>query len=185
MHLHLKNFLKRLYNFYIFYNLNKIFWWPLEMLSWLNFLPVEEMIEIFLDSFINFSYNESYGNYLHYSVQNLEIIEPSHSSLWGTTNKKKSLFHLLKTTKTIGGYAGDPFVCLFYNFLAVLSFINYFKVLNVAYLLTNPFRINNKSFFFQIGCPLENDSLPLYSLCINHCRSIITLWTLLDWGNWI
>ncbi|KAJ8633736.1 hypothetical protein MRB53_027072 [Persea americana] len=37
------------------------------------------------------------------SVQNLEIIDPSHSSLWGTTNKKKSLFHLLKTTKTIGG----------------------------------------------------------------------------------
>ncbi|XP_050230451.1 DNA mismatch repair protein MSH4 isoform X2 [Mercurialis annua] len=37
------------------------------------------------------------------SVQNLEIIEPLHSSLWGTTNKKRSLFHMLKTTKTIGG----------------------------------------------------------------------------------
>eukprot|EP00257_Ricinus_communis_P027746 XP_025015160.1 DNA mismatch repair protein MSH4 [Ricinus communis] len=38
------------------------------------------------------------------SVQNLEIIEPLHSSLWGTTNKKRSLFHMLKTTKTVGGY---------------------------------------------------------------------------------
>ncbi|XP_012070017.1 DNA mismatch repair protein MSH4 [Jatropha curcas] len=37
------------------------------------------------------------------SVQNLEIIEPLHSSLWGTTNKKRSLFHMLKMTKTIGG----------------------------------------------------------------------------------
>ncbi|OMO52493.1 hypothetical protein COLO4_37144 [Corchorus olitorius] len=37
------------------------------------------------------------------SVQNLEIIEPLHSALWGTTNKKRSLFHMLKTTKTIGG----------------------------------------------------------------------------------
>ncbi|XVF10863.1 hypothetical protein REPUB_Repub07fG0219700 [Reevesia pubescens] len=37
------------------------------------------------------------------SVQNLEIIEPLHSALWGTSNKKRSLFHMLKTTKTIGG----------------------------------------------------------------------------------
>ncbi|XP_059456672.1 DNA mismatch repair protein MSH4 [Corylus avellana] len=37
------------------------------------------------------------------SIQNLEIIEPLHSSLWGTSNKKRSLFHMLKTTKTIGG----------------------------------------------------------------------------------
>ncbi|GAV72825.1 MutS_V domain-containing protein/MutS_IV domain-containing protein/MutS_III domain-containing protein, partial [Cephalotus follicularis] len=37
------------------------------------------------------------------SVQNLEIIEPLHSTLWGTSNKKKSLFHMLKTTKTTGG----------------------------------------------------------------------------------
>ncbi|XP_030513327.1 DNA mismatch repair protein MSH4 isoform X1 [Rhodamnia argentea] len=37
------------------------------------------------------------------SVQNLEIIDPFHSSLLGTTNKKRSLFHTLKTTKTIGG----------------------------------------------------------------------------------
>ncbi|XP_021290557.1 DNA mismatch repair protein MSH4 isoform X2 [Herrania umbratica] len=37
------------------------------------------------------------------SVQNLEIIEPFHSALWGTSNKKRSLFHMLKTTKTVGG----------------------------------------------------------------------------------
>ncbi|XP_057449791.1 DNA mismatch repair protein MSH4 isoform X1 [Lotus japonicus] len=37
------------------------------------------------------------------SVQNLEIIEPFHSALLGTNNKKRSLFHMLKTTKTIGG----------------------------------------------------------------------------------
>ncbi|XP_010055480.2 DNA mismatch repair protein MSH4 [Eucalyptus grandis] len=37
------------------------------------------------------------------SVQNLEIIDPFHSSLLGTSNKKRSLFHMLKTTKTIGG----------------------------------------------------------------------------------
>ncbi|KAI3990615.1 hypothetical protein MKX01_022915 [Papaver californicum] len=37
------------------------------------------------------------------SVQNLEIIEPLNSSLWGTSNKKRSMFHMLKTTRTIGG----------------------------------------------------------------------------------
>ncbi|XP_028121513.1 DNA mismatch repair protein MSH4 isoform X2 [Camellia sinensis] len=37
------------------------------------------------------------------SVQNLEIIDPLHSTLWGTSNKKRSLFHMLKTTRTIGG----------------------------------------------------------------------------------
>ncbi|KAL6556890.1 MutS protein msh4 [Orobanche hederae] len=37
------------------------------------------------------------------SVQNLEIIEPMHYSLWGTNNKKISLFHMLKTTRTVGG----------------------------------------------------------------------------------
>ncbi|KAK8520820.1 hypothetical protein V6N12_004747 [Hibiscus sabdariffa] len=37
------------------------------------------------------------------SVQNLEIVEPLHSALLGTSNKKRSLFHMLKTTKTIGG----------------------------------------------------------------------------------
>ncbi|KAI5602203.1 hypothetical protein BDE02_01G141800 [Populus trichocarpa] len=37
------------------------------------------------------------------SVQNLEIIEPFHSTLLGTTSKRRSLFHMLKTTKTTGG----------------------------------------------------------------------------------
>ncbi|CAM8882771.1 unnamed protein product [Rhodiola kirilowii] len=37
------------------------------------------------------------------SVQNLEIIDTLHSNLLGTSNKKKSLFYMLKTTKTIGG----------------------------------------------------------------------------------
>ncbi|KAG5588937.1 hypothetical protein H5410_039451 [Solanum commersonii] len=37
------------------------------------------------------------------SVQNLEIIEPMHSSLLSINNKKRSLFHMLKTTRTIGG----------------------------------------------------------------------------------
>ncbi|KAK9142949.1 hypothetical protein Syun_012349 [Stephania yunnanensis] len=37
------------------------------------------------------------------SIQNLEIIEPLHSNLWGKSNKKRSLFHMLKTTRTIGG----------------------------------------------------------------------------------
>ncbi|KAL5728374.1 MutS protein msh4 [Ranunculus cassubicifolius] len=37
------------------------------------------------------------------SVQNLEIIEPLHSNLWGSSNKKKSLFQMLKTTRTMGG----------------------------------------------------------------------------------
>ncbi|KAF5207483.1 DNA mismatch repair protein MutS, partial [Thalictrum thalictroides] len=37
------------------------------------------------------------------SVQNLEIVEPLHSNLWGSSNKKRSLFHMLKTTRTIGG----------------------------------------------------------------------------------
>ncbi|KAL8137932.1 hypothetical protein V2J09_003933 [Rumex salicifolius] len=37
------------------------------------------------------------------SVQNLELIEPLRSDLLGTSNKKRSLFHLLRTTRTIGG----------------------------------------------------------------------------------
>ncbi|XP_020084486.1 DNA mismatch repair protein MSH4 isoform X2 [Ananas comosus] len=37
------------------------------------------------------------------SVQNLEIIDPLHTELWGSSNKKRSLFRMLKTTKTIGG----------------------------------------------------------------------------------
>ncbi|KAH7659782.1 DNA mismatch repair protein MutS clamp domain-containing protein [Dioscorea alata] len=36
------------------------------------------------------------------SVWNLEIIDPLHIELWGSRNKKRSLFHMLKTTKTIG-----------------------------------------------------------------------------------
>ncbi|CAN6580676.1 unnamed protein product [Malus baccata var. baccata] len=37
------------------------------------------------------------------SVQNLEIIDPLHSTLWGTSNKKRSLLNMFKTTKTVGG----------------------------------------------------------------------------------
>ncbi|GAB4835004.1 MutS protein msh4 [Ancistrocladus abbreviatus] len=37
------------------------------------------------------------------SVQNLELIDTLHSNLLGTTNKKRSLFSILKTTRTIGG----------------------------------------------------------------------------------
>ncbi|PKA46451.1 DNA mismatch repair protein MSH4 [Apostasia shenzhenica] len=37
------------------------------------------------------------------SVQNLEIIDPLCSGVWGTNNKKRSLFQMLKTTKTFGG----------------------------------------------------------------------------------
>ncbi|GJN07432.1 hypothetical protein PR202_ga25264 [Eleusine coracana subsp. coracana] len=37
------------------------------------------------------------------SVQTLEIIDPLHTELWGTSNKKKSLFQMLKATKTTGG----------------------------------------------------------------------------------
>ncbi|XP_020519239.1 DNA mismatch repair protein MSH4 isoform X1 [Amborella trichopoda] len=37
------------------------------------------------------------------SIQNLEVIEPLDSILGASSNKKKSLFYMLKTTKTIGG----------------------------------------------------------------------------------
>ncbi|KAI3787643.1 hypothetical protein L1987_42251 [Smallanthus sonchifolius] len=37
------------------------------------------------------------------SVHNLEIIEPLHSTLLGTSNKKRSLFQTLKSTRTTGG----------------------------------------------------------------------------------
>ncbi|KAJ3675546.1 hypothetical protein LUZ60_004588 [Juncus effusus] len=37
------------------------------------------------------------------SVRILEIIDPLHTELWGSSNKKKSLFQMLKTTKTTGG----------------------------------------------------------------------------------
>ncbi|KAL9249427.1 DNA mismatch repair protein MSH4-like protein [Drosera capensis] len=38
-----------------------------------------------------------------HSLVNLELIEPFHSNLLGTSNKKNSLFHMLKTTTTVGG----------------------------------------------------------------------------------
>ncbi|KAL9274463.1 DNA mismatch repair protein MSH4-like protein, partial [Drosera capensis] len=44
------------------------------------------------------------------SVQNLELIEPFHSNLLGTSNKKNSLFHMLKTTTTVGGPKAVLFV---------------------------------------------------------------------------
>ncbi|CAN8324945.1 unnamed protein product [Cochlearia groenlandica] len=37
------------------------------------------------------------------SVENLELIDPFHNSLLGTSNKKRSLFQMFKTTKTVGG----------------------------------------------------------------------------------
>ncbi|KAI3727449.1 hypothetical protein L6452_16063 [Arctium lappa] len=37
------------------------------------------------------------------SVHNLEIIEPLHAALLGTSNKKRSLFQTLKSTRTTGG----------------------------------------------------------------------------------
>ncbi|KAJ9549971.1 hypothetical protein OSB04_022514 [Centaurea solstitialis] len=37
------------------------------------------------------------------SVHNLEIIEPLHAALLGTSNKKRSLFQILKSTRTTGG----------------------------------------------------------------------------------
>lgn len=37
------------------------------------------------------------------SVQNLEVIDPLRTELWGSGNKKRSLLQMLKTTKTIGG----------------------------------------------------------------------------------
>ncbi|GKA68667.1 DNA mismatch repair protein MSH4 [Tanacetum coccineum] len=37
------------------------------------------------------------------SFLNLELIDPLHSTLLGTSNKKTSLFEILKTTRTAGG----------------------------------------------------------------------------------
>ncbi|KAF8098214.1 hypothetical protein N665_0271s0031 [Sinapis alba] len=37
------------------------------------------------------------------SVESLEIIDPFHNALLGTNNKKRSLFQMFKTTKTVGG----------------------------------------------------------------------------------
>ncbi|XP_042437287.1 DNA mismatch repair protein MSH4-like [Zingiber officinale] len=58
------------------------------------------------------------------SVQNLEIIDSLHSESWSTGNKKRSLFQLLKTTKTIGGYTTIPF---FGNQLKIFSDKKHFK----------------------------------------------------------
>ncbi|XVF13409.1 hypothetical protein REPUB_Repub08aG0205400 [Reevesia pubescens] len=55
------------------------------------------------DVYVTFNGSFDHMNIDATSVQNLEIIEPLHSALWGTSNKKRSLFHMLKTTKTIGG----------------------------------------------------------------------------------
>lgn len=55
------------------------------------------------------SYFMTYGSrmiltlYSDGSVQNLEIIEPMQSALRGTNCKKRSLFHMLKTTRIVGG----------------------------------------------------------------------------------
>jgi len=49
------------------------------------------------------------------SVQNLEIIDPLRTELWGSSNKKRSLFQMLKTTKTIGGYVSLKFINFILN----------------------------------------------------------------------
>lgn len=53
------------------------------------------------------------------SVQTLEIIDPLHTELWGTSNKKKSLFQMLKTTKTTGGYASRHILKSYVNFVFI------------------------------------------------------------------
>ncbi len=85
----------------------------------------------------------------HCSVQNLEIIEPLHSTLWGTSNKKRSLFHMLKTTKTIGGYV------LHYTEMAchtINCFINFRKKKKNSLLLFFPF-------YFMLFSPFINVNL--------------------------
>ncbi|KAL1194582.1 DNA mismatch repair protein MSH4 [Cardamine amara subsp. amara] len=54
---------------------------------------------------LNVTFNGSYDhmNIDATSVENLEIIDPFHNALLGTSNKKRSLFQMFKTTKTIGG----------------------------------------------------------------------------------
>ncbi|XP_048435892.1 DNA mismatch repair protein MSH4 isoform X5 [Pyrus x bretschneideri] len=54
------------------------------------------------------------------SVQNLEIIEPLHSTLWGTSNKKRSLLNMFKTTKTVGGYEGLVHCSIIQDFMSRL-----------------------------------------------------------------
>lgn len=53
------------------------------------------------------------------SVQTLEIIDPLHTELWGTSNKKKSLFQMLKTTKTTGGYTSTTQITAVYIIFAL------------------------------------------------------------------
>ncbi|CDY59530.1 BnaCnng35120D [Brassica napus] len=52
---------------------------------------------------VTFNGSFSHMNIDATSVENLEIIDPFHNSLLGTNNKKRSLFQMFKTTKTVGG----------------------------------------------------------------------------------
>ncbi|CAN7132284.1 unnamed protein product [Brassica rapa subsp. narinosa] len=52
---------------------------------------------------VTFNGSFSHMNIDATSVENLEIIDPFHNSLLGTSNKKRSLFQMFKTTKTVGG----------------------------------------------------------------------------------
>ncbi|XP_018447150.1 DNA mismatch repair protein MSH4 isoform X1 [Raphanus sativus] len=52
---------------------------------------------------VTFNGSFSHMNIDATSVENLEIIDPFHNALLGTNNKKRSLFQMLKTTKTVGG----------------------------------------------------------------------------------
>ncbi|KAJ0559006.1 putative DNA mismatch repair protein MutS, core [Helianthus annuus] len=57
------------------------------------------------ESFTIMTFNGSFDhmNIDATSVHNLEIIEPLHSTLLGTSSKKRSLFQTLKSTRTTGG----------------------------------------------------------------------------------
>lgn len=101
------------------------------------------------------------------SVQNLEIIEPLHSSLWGTSNKKRSLFHMLKTTKTIGGYVKNYIVRLVQHFTnAFFSFPFLFTVcfggsslLSLSEILLFKLKMVDWAFFeFQVEKCLQLES---------------------------
>lgn len=74
------------------------------------------------------------------SVQTLEIIDPLHTELWGTSNKKKSLFQMLKTTKTTGGYA------LQHILKSYVSFFIHIMMLYVELL-------SSCGYSLQYGCP--------------------------------
>uniref|UniRef100_A0A0E0LKR6 DNA mismatch repair proteins mutS family domain-containing protein n=1 Tax=Oryza punctata TaxID=4537 RepID=A0A0E0LKR6_ORYPU len=70
-------------------------------------LPANKKITMargcFDDTKVTFNGSFDHMNIDSTSVQTLEIIDPLHTELWGTSNKKKSLFQMLKTTKTTGG----------------------------------------------------------------------------------